>query len=266
MLTKAKLESINDDQVPTSGKLSRASTLVPQERHTSPKDADSTEPITYDALRRILLRRHSLLNDTKTLLNQYLDTMAVLKRLCLCSQRSSPQAPSPVDFEIVHLHTTPDLTIFQLYATLAPDNLASTAKCLPAIFPVAPGVWELLVGRSHLATLRETALLDLRIPTELPKGIVARAAQSRTGVDPRDRYVSRIYIGLVQRFPWRQIVEDASQAFTILHPPMAWMGTSFCEFALYDDHARTRYHGSPINREEPANVEYKTVITNLRAS
>ncbi|KAL9046821.1 MAG: hypothetical protein Q9214_000448 [Letrouitia sp. 1 TL-2023] len=234
MLTKAKFESINDDQVPTCGKLSRASTLVPQEHHTPPKDADFASPITYNALGRILLRRHSLLNDTKTLLNQYLDTMAVLKRLC--SPRSSPQGPSS-DFEIVHLHTTPNLHIFHLHAAIALDNLApssNTAKHIPAIFPVTPGVWELIVDRSQLATWKEKALLDLRIPTELPKGFVARAAQSTTGVDPRDRYVSRLYVELMRRFPWRQIVEDAAQAFTVLHPPMARIGTAFYDFAPYD--------------------------------
>ncbi|KAI4210145.1 MAG: hypothetical protein LQ351_006977 [Letrouitia transgressa] len=263
MLTEANSVSTGDDQDPAYGKLSRASTLVPQEQHVPPEDANPGEPITYKALRRILVRRHNLVNDTKNLLNQYLDTMAVLQRLCLClcSQRSSFEAPSP-DFEIVHLRTTPDFTIFHLHATLALDNHASTAKYLPAISPVTPGVWELIVDRSYLTALQKTALFDLRIPTELPKGVVARAAQSKTGVDPRDRYVSRIYIGLVQRFPWRQIVEDAAKAFTILHPPIAWIGSSFYTFSPYDNHVRTSYLDSRMNKEELATNEHKTIIAN----
>ncbi|KAL9608558.1 MAG: hypothetical protein Q9167_006619 [Letrouitia subvulpina] len=235
MLTKEKFGSINDDQVPTYSKPSRASTSV----HTPPKDKDKdfAKPTTYNVLQRTQLRRKSLRNDIKTLLNQYLDTMAFLTRLC--PRRMFP----PLDFEIVHLHTSPHLTIFYLllFAGTTLGNLT------PAIFPIKPGIWEVIIDRSNPAILQQTAFLHLRIPTEPPKGIVARAAQCRTGVDPRDRYVSKIYIEVIERFPWRQIVEDAARAFTILHPTMARIGTSFYDFAPYDDRAST----SKTGRDQP---------------
>ena len=195
--------------------------------------------ITYLNLPKIPLRIRSLPSDLSRLGTQFWDTLIVLHHL-LYRRTFARQATPPLqqqqqehEYQIVHLHTNPQITIHQLShaLTLAPSL---TDDEIPLIFPVAAGIWELLIKKPYLANLMLSSSssssvefpLNFQLPSQLPKGIVGRAAQIRAAAQGKDRWVWGIHVAVLERFPWHHVMKDTAESMSIRQEGCAVIGSS----------------------------------------
>ncbi|KAL8657387.1 MAG: hypothetical protein Q9226_001968 [Calogaya cf. arnoldii] len=201
---------------------------------SSPKPDEETQ-ITYANLPKIPLRLRSLRSDLSLLGVQFFDTLIVLQHLIhrRMFPRHSTQQHQQHNYRIVHLHTDPKVSLQQLIKTLMlqPDFVA---KDIALIFPVVDGVWELLVKEVYLTWLSECSYpefpVEFREPSKLPKGIVGRTAQIHSLAEPDDRWVSGIYMGFVEQFPWNHIMKDTAESMSIRQSKDALIGSQVYKF------------------------------------
>ena len=155
---------------------------------------DQENQITYINLPKIPLRIHSLRSDVSLLGNQFFDALAILQHLIY--RRFFTRRPVLVglqqqhDYRIVQLQTDPEIALLDLAPSLMLRSKWNTED-IPLIFPVAAGVWELIVKAPYLEKF--TVLkgskhkLTFREPSKLPKGIIGRIAQVRSVAHREDR-------------------------------------------------------------------------------
>ncbi|KAL8772918.1 MAG: hypothetical protein Q9209_001938 [Squamulea sp. 1 TL-2023] len=191
--------------------------------------SNSQYQITYTNLPKIPIRPGSLLSDLSLLGNQFMDTLVILQ--LLVGRRLFPRDPNPGllqhNYRIVHLHTDPGTSLGTLSWSLMLRS-SWLVEDVPLVFPVASGVWELLVKKSYLdkllATYEPVASLNFQEPTCLPKGVVGRSAQIRSVAQPVDRWVSGLHLGLLERYPWNQVMKDTAESMSIHQSGYAVIG------------------------------------------
>ncbi|KAL8706908.1 MAG: hypothetical protein Q9201_000068 [Fulgogasparrea decipioides] len=182
--------------------------------------------VTYNDLPKVQLRRRSFFSDMSLLLHQFRDTIIIFKHHFV--QRALRQKKSMVrqDFRVFHLYTDPCESITELYYALKRVPTFLPGEIL-VIFPIKDGVWELIVEK----TMPDDFLYadHLGIPTylteprEMPRGIMARAAQVNAAMRvsgdtvPAQRVVP-VYVSLMQKDSWNRIMKDAAESFTIDRP------------------------------------------------
>ena len=190
--------------------------------------------ITYVTLPKIPLRIRSLPSDLSLLGTQFWDTLIVLQHLIyrrtFYSRRQSTaqQQQQQDEYEIIHLHTNPKVSIHQLYHSLTLGPSLTDAE-IPLIFPVAAGIWELLIKKPHLANLILSSEfhLNFQLPTQLPKGIIGRAAQIRAVAGRgKDRWVWVVHLAVLERFPWHHLMKDTAESMSIRQAGCAVIGGS----------------------------------------
>ncbi|KAL8790336.1 MAG: hypothetical protein Q9213_000688 [Squamulea squamosa] len=196
---------------------------------TTFSDSNNQHQITYTKLPKIPLSPKSWLSDLSLLGNQFIDTLVILQ--LLVGRRLFPRRPNPGqlqhNYRIVHLHTDPGTSLRALSWSLM---LRSTwlVEDVPLIFPVAAGVWELLVKRSYLdkllATHKPVPFLKFKELTTLPKGVVGRSAQIRSVAQPNDRWVSGLHLGLLERYAWNHVMKDIAESMSIHQSGYAVIG------------------------------------------
>ncbi|KAI4224369.1 MAG: hypothetical protein L6R36_004706 [Xanthoria steineri] len=178
--------------------------------------------ITYLNLPKIPLRIRSLPSDLSLLGTQFWDTLIVLQHLLYRRTFARRQATPPLqqqddEYQLLHLHTNPQITIHELSYSLT-LNPSHTDAEIPLIFPVAPGIWELLIKKPHLANLMLSSSefpMNFELPSQLPKGIVGRAAQIRAAARGKDRWVWGVHLAVLERFPWNHIMKDTAESMSI---------------------------------------------------
>ncbi|KAI4248506.1 MAG: hypothetical protein L6R40_001067 [Gallowayella cf. fulva] len=192
------------------------------------------EEITYSSLPKIPLRVQSLLFDFSVLGHQFFDTVAVLKLLItrkISRRQLSPRFP-PYEHQIIHLYTIPGIPMEKMSRSLMLDTIWEQWD-IPLIFPIANGVYELLVRCSYLDELvtafQDISSTEFRRPTTLPKGMVGRAAQMRSVALPNDAWVTRIYLELLEEFPWKLMMKDTAESMSIHHSSYATIGSRIYE-------------------------------------
>lgn len=197
----------------------------------TPLEPDHEETqITYLTLPKIPLRIRSLPSDLSLLGTQFWHTLIVLHHLLYrrtFARRSTPLQQDD-DYQIIHLHTNPQITIHQLSHSLNPAP-SHTDDEIALIFPVAAGIWELLIKKPHLANLMLSSEfhLNFQLPTQLPKGIVGRAAQIRAAAGRgKDSWVWGLHLGVLERFPWHHLMKDTAESMSIRQEGCAVIGGS----------------------------------------
>lgn len=199
--------------------LSRTSTLI---------EPGLKDEITYDDLPKTPLRRRHLISDMNTLGIQFVATMVIFKQNLLqrVSRQVSLNKILQQRFCVVHLHTSPQTSIKDLYSSLVLEPSYHPSQ-IPVVLPVVEGVWELIVEDSYLKTIKKISHfgVPMRItePLNLPPGIVARAAQvnatmASSGVDPVARSVPQIYVAMIQRYCWHRIMKDTAESLAAQRP------------------------------------------------
>lgn len=100
---------------------------------------------------------------------------------------------------------------------------------IPLIFPVAAGVWELLVKKPYLDGLIDSDCsgvpLAFQEPSKLPKGMVGRTAQIRSVANHKDRWVWGIHLGVLEQFPWNHVMKDTAESMSIHQSNLAIIGS-----------------------------------------
>ncbi|KAL8848761.1 MAG: hypothetical protein Q9221_006232 [Calogaya cf. arnoldii] len=196
---------------------------------SSPK-LDEEKQITYTNLPKIPLRLRSLRSDLSLLGVQFFDTLVILQHLIhrrIFPQKSAHQHQQH-NYRIVHLHTDADLSFQQLIQTLMcyPEFVVED---IALIFPVADGVWELLVKEVSFGWLFGRSYpefpVKFREPSKLPKGIVGRTAQIHSLAEPDDRWVWGIHMGFVEQFPWNHVMKDTAESMSIRQTKDALIGS-----------------------------------------
>ncbi|KAI4124567.1 MAG: hypothetical protein LQ338_004729 [Usnochroma carphineum] len=175
---------------------------------------------------------------------QFVDTIVVLQHYLF---QRAPRFRPPIkqqqqqsDYQVVHLHVDPNLSIHDLYSISIEEPLLDR-KIVPVIFPARKGTWELVVKRSALDELRKATELGclgstkFEEPQELPKGMVARAAQVYSRVSLVDRSVARIYVALLQNYPFHHVVKDVAESFAIGPPSSAIIDGWICQFGRFSE-------------------------------
>ncbi|CAO1599963.1 hypothetical protein XANCAGTX0491_003669 [Xanthoria calcicola] len=203
-----------------------------------PRESNQEETqITYLNLPKIPLRIRSLPSDLSLLGTQFWDTLSVLHHL-LYRRTFAPQATPPLqqqqqehEYQIVHLHTNPEISVHQLShsLTLGPSRAHEE---IPLIFPVAAGIWELLIKKPYLANLMPSSCssssssfpLNFQLPSQLPKGIVGRAAHIRAVARGNDRWVWEVHLTVLERFPWHHVMKDTAESMSIRQAGCAVIG------------------------------------------
>ncbi|KAL8914379.1 MAG: hypothetical protein Q9171_001009 [Xanthocarpia ochracea] len=200
----------------------------------SSRNSDEGNQTTYANLPKIHLRLRSLPSDFSLLGKQFVDTLVVLQLLVhhrLFFRRPAPGLQQH-DYRMVHLHTNPKTSLGKLSSTLMLHS-SWLAEDIPMIFPVASGVWELLVERSYLHKLLisncSNQPLAIYEPPSLPKGIVGRAAQIRSVARLDDRWVSEALIDTLEQFPWNHIMKDTAESMSIHQSNYAIIGSRIYE-------------------------------------
>ncbi|KAL8660355.1 MAG: hypothetical protein Q9202_006626 [Teloschistes flavicans] len=199
--------------------LSRSSTLT---EHTIQYE------LRYIDLPKIPIRRRHFTSDMSVLGIQFVATMEIFKRNIVqrAFRRDQFNKTLQQSYRVVHLHTVPDMSISDLYSSLALE-MPCFFHSIVAIFPVLPGAWEMIVEAKHLEDLIYACKFALSAratePSNLPPGMVARAAQvswamARAGVDPFAKVIPRIYLALVQKYSWNRIMKDTAESFTVQRP------------------------------------------------
>ncbi|KAL9583146.1 MAG: hypothetical protein Q9212_002875 [Teloschistes hypoglaucus] len=201
------------------GDLSQSSTRT---EHTIQRD------VQYTDLPKLPIRRRHLASDMNALGVQFVATMEILKRniiqRTLCRDQFSKGLRQR--HRVMHVHTNPDVSILELYSSLAREVPGFSCSIL-SIFPVKPGTWELIVKTSCLENLIYACKFALAVkiaePSNLPPGMVARAAQvawamARSGVGPFAQMVPGIYSALLQKYSWNRIMKDTAESFTVQCP------------------------------------------------
>ena len=207
----------------------------------TPLEPDHEETqITYINLPKIPLRIRSLPSDLSLLGTQFWDIVIVLQHLIYrrtFARQTTPslqqqqQQQQQDDYQIVHLHTNPQITIHQLSHSLTLGASLTDDDEIPLIFPVAAGIWELLIQKPYLANLMLSSSskspLNFQLPSQLPKGIVGRAAQIRAvaGRD-KDRWVWGVHVAVLERFPWHHVMKDTAESMSIRQAGCAVIGGS----------------------------------------
>ena len=197
--------------------------------------SDEEKQITYLSLPKIPLRLRTLPSDLNQLGSQFVDTMAILQHLIyrrLFGRQPPTQAQHQLDYRVVHLHTDPHLNLEDVSESL----MLGTEKvkgAVPLIFPVAAGVWELLVDALYLEKLvisnHSEFPFVFREPSALPKGIVGRIAQIRSVAQFEDRWVWWAHLGLLEQFPWDHIMKDTAESMSIYQSGYAIIGSQMYE-------------------------------------
>ncbi|KAL8863519.1 MAG: hypothetical protein Q9178_000200 [Gyalolechia marmorata] len=200
----------------------------------SSRNSDEANQTTYANLPKIQLRLRSLPSDFSLLRKQFVDTLVVLQLLVrhrLFSRRSAP-ALQQHDYRMVHLHTNPKTSLGKLSSTLMLHS-SWLAEDIPLIFPIASGVWELLVERSYLQKLLISNCsnhpLAIYEPATLPKGIVGRAAQIHSVSRLDDRWVSGVLIDMLEQLPWNHVMKDTAESMSIHQSSYAIIGSRIYE-------------------------------------
>ncbi|KAL8993476.1 MAG: hypothetical protein Q9169_006318 [Polycauliona sp. 2 TL-2023] len=195
------------------------------------------DQVTYLNLPKIPLRLRSLPSDLALLGNQFVDTLVILQHLVyqrIFSRYAIPNLHQQIqDYQIVHVQTDPAATLQQLSWSLMLSSEWQVEN-IPMIFPVAAGVWELLVKKPYLDELKESkssnypALAFLQ-PTKLPKGIVGRIAQIRSVAQPKDRWVFGLHLAMLERLSWNHVMKDTAESMSIHHSDHAIIGSQLYE-------------------------------------
>lgn len=198
----------------------------------SPRESDEENQITYVSLPKIPLRLRSLLSDLSLLGTQFFDTLIILQHLVY--RRTFSRQPTPGqqqqqhDYRVVHLQTNPEVSLEDLSAALKLGPSRENDE-IPLIFPVAAGVWELLVKKPYLDGLMVSGCsqfpLVFREPSKLPKGIVGRTAQIRSVANGKDRWVWGIHLGFLMQFPWNHVMKDTAESMSIHQSNRAVIGS-----------------------------------------
>ncbi|KAL8627357.1 hypothetical protein Q9189_006944 [Teloschistes chrysophthalmus] len=161
------------------GDLSQSSTWT---EHTTQRD------IRYTDLTKLPIRRRHLVSDMNALGIQFVATMEILKRNIIqrTLRRDRFSKGLRQRHRVMHVHTSPDTSILELYSSLAREMPGFSCSIL-SIFPVMPGTWELIVKTSCLENLIYACKFALAVkiaePPNLPPGMVARTAQLSTTRD-----------------------------------------------------------------------------------
>lgn len=173
------------------------------------------------------------------LLKQFANTMIVLQHLVVqrAFLRCRPSTKQHLqDFQIVHLHVEEDLSLWNMHAILMKDQ-SWGRDTIPIAFPIRAGVWELVVRKLALGNLRRAAIFDrwneARIEVQdhqIPKGIVARAAQVYSRAPLRIGSAAPIYISLLQNYPWHHVMKDVAESCAIQPPAGAIIDGWLCPF------------------------------------
>ena len=200
----------------------------------SSRNSDEGNQTTYANLPKIHLRLRSLPSDFSLLGKQFVDTLVVLQ--LLVRHRLFSRCPAPGlqqhDYRVVHLHTDPKTSLGKLSWSLMLHSLW-LAEDIPLIFPVATGVWELLVERPYLHKLLISNCsnhpLAIYEPAALPKGIFGRSAQIRSVARLDDRWVSGVLIDTLEHFPWNHIMKDTAESMSIHQSSYAIIGSRIYE-------------------------------------
>ncbi|KAL8721192.1 MAG: hypothetical protein Q9225_002078 [Loekoesia sp. 1 TL-2023] len=194
--------------------LSRSSTLV---------GCGQGSDIPYTKLPKIPIRRQHFLADMAVLGTQFANTMVILQQLLFQRAfRLRSFTEEHQDFQIIHLHIDSNISACQIYA-FSTQNPVLDSTNVPVIFQVAEGIWELIVRKSHLENLHRTPLFELSNKGRfeqmdvLPKGIAARAAQVNSQTPLVDRSVARLYISLLNKYPFQHVMKDIAESCAIKH-------------------------------------------------
>lgn len=144
------------------------------------------------------------------------------------------------EFQIVHLHVDPEISIHQIYSSSIRTPIMDKTN-VPIIFPVRQGIWELVVRKSCLDQLRRSPTFGFpgKVRFEemdiLPVGMVARVAQVHCRPPfILDRSVARIYVALLQKYPFHRVMKDIAESFAIQEPEGAIIDGWFCLFRASD--------------------------------
>ncbi|KAL8813761.1 MAG: hypothetical protein Q9200_000014 [Gallowayella weberi] len=192
------------------------------------------DELAYTDLPKIPLRKDSLLSDLSTLRQQFVNTVAIFPMLIRHRfPKQSPKSGLLEDaYRLVHLRTDSRTSPGGLYESLMPRACENVSD-IPLIFPIADGIWELVIQGSYLdvliKALGSTVFMDFQEPSMLPKGIVGRLAQISSVVDLDDTWVTRIYVELVEQFPWNYIMKDTAESMSIHYSTQAVVGSKVYE-------------------------------------
>ncbi|KAL8714100.1 MAG: hypothetical protein Q9220_001828 [cf. Caloplaca sp. 1 TL-2023] len=190
--------------------------------------------IEYTDLPKIRLREQSFLSGMVTLNRQFVSTMVFFRRHLVRRALSpkGPVAPPQRSYQVIHLHTNEEKTLNEL-AGLLMLQPSWDKYDIPAIFPLAPQKWELIVEASYLKKLRgevcfgqSTTFIE---PPGMPKGLMGRAAQVASVVLDIDSWVSAIYLDLIQGTPWHRMMKDTAESLTVHHTSYAMLGDHIYE-------------------------------------
>ncbi|KAL8806810.1 MAG: hypothetical protein Q9182_001070 [Xanthomendoza sp. 2 TL-2023] len=200
--------------------------------HVGPTNMDE---LAYTELPKIPLRKNSLLSDLSTLRQQFVNTVTIFPMIIRCrvSKQHSKSQLLQDAHRLVHLRTDPGTSLKELYGSLLLRSCRNVSD-IPLIFPVADGLWELVIRGSYLddliKALHSNLFMDFQEPSTLPKGIVGRAAQISSAVDLDDAWVIRIYVELLERFPWNHIMKDTAESMSIHYSTPAMVGSKVYGF------------------------------------
>lgn len=217
------------------GDLSQSSTRT---AHTIQRD------VRYVDLPKLPIRRQHLASDMNALGVQFVATMKIFKRNIIqrTFRRYHFSKGLRQRHRVMHVHTNPDVSILELYSSLAREMPGFSCSIL-SIFPVMPGTWELIVKTSCVENLIYACKFALAVkvaePPNLPPGMVARAGQvawamGRSGVGPFAQVAPVIYSTLLQKYSWNRIMKDTAESFTVQCPQNMIVGECLYDYSIRD--------------------------------
>lgn len=178
---------------------------------------------------------------------QFARTMVILQHH-LFQRAFRPQwsVQQQQDYRVVHLHIDPNISPCQMYASSTQTPIFGSRN-VPIIFPVRKGVWELVVRKSSLDRIRQSPIFGFpnKVWFEemdvLPIGMAARVAQVHCRPPfVINRSVARLYVALLNRYPFHHVMKDIAESFAIQEPRSAIIDGWFCLFA--DHGGITAFH------------------------
>lgn len=191
----------------------------------------------YADLPKIPVRAQHIVSDMAALSTQFSRTMVILQHhLFQRVFRPSQSSQQLQDFQIVHLHINPKISIHQMYSSSIHTSIFDRTN-VPIIFPVRKGIWELVVRNSSLDQLRQSPIFGFpeKVWFEemdvLPIGMAARVAQVHCRPPfVLDRSIARIYVAMLRKYPFHHVMKDIAESFAIQEPEGAIIDGWFCLF------------------------------------